>query len=102
MRRSVAQKAKPAVRLPVGAALAPDTTVSAAFISSTAVVSAAPVLLELEKPKDEPAGPGAGWGKKIKPPSMILDEDVNGFKANRKKATGGKGKGKGKSKKVGQ
>ncbi|OCH89083.1 hypothetical protein OBBRIDRAFT_836071 [Obba rivulosa] len=93
------QKAKPpAARLPVGAAVttAPAAaTVTAATISSTAVVFAPPSLVDLEKPKlAEPTAQSqtTGWGKKIKPPSMILDEDVNGFKAQRGGKKGGGGK----------
>ncbi|KAJ7452503.1 hypothetical protein B0H11DRAFT_2161585 [Mycena galericulata] len=91
VRRTAAQKAKPAVpRLPVGAAL--TTTAAAAVVSSTAVVFAPPALVE--PPKD--LAPDPGWGKKVKPPSMVLDEDVNGFKAshNKKKGPGGKGRGR--------
>ncbi|KAJ7046699.1 hypothetical protein C8F04DRAFT_1217193 [Mycena alexandri] len=89
IRRTAAQKAKPAVaRLPVGAAL---TTLSTpAVVSSTAVVFAPPALVEPSKdPASEP-----GWGKKVKPPSMVLDEDVNGYKASHNKRKGGKGKGR--------
>ncbi|KAJ7685108.1 hypothetical protein DFH06DRAFT_1463219 [Mycena polygramma] len=87
VRRSAAQKAKPAVpRLPVGAALTSIAT--PAIVSSTAVVFAPPALVE--PPKD--AVPEPGWGKKVKPPSMVLDEDVNGYKAshNKKKGKGRK------------
>ncbi|KAF8212319.1 hypothetical protein K438DRAFT_1916013 [Mycena galopus ATCC 62051] len=91
VRRTAAQKSKPAaVRLPVGAALTSITT--PAVVSSSAVVFAPPVLVEA--PKD-PAPETAGWGKKVKPPSMVLEEDVNGYKASHnKKKGGGKNKGR--------
>ncbi|KAJ7709983.1 hypothetical protein B0H17DRAFT_1030078 [Mycena rosella] len=90
VRRTAAQKAKPVTaRLPVGAAL--TSTSASAVVSSTAIVFAPPALVEL--PKD-PA-PEPGWGKKVKPPSMVLDEDVNGYKASHNKRKGvGKGKGR--------
>ncbi|KAJ7109297.1 hypothetical protein C8R44DRAFT_986306 [Mycena epipterygia] len=87
VRRTAAQKSKPvAARLPVGAAL----TSTSAVVSSTAVVFAPPALVE---PLKDPA-PEPGWGKKVKPPSMVLDEDVNGYKASHNKKKGGKGKGR--------
>ncbi|KAJ6502625.1 hypothetical protein C8R45DRAFT_977263 [Mycena sanguinolenta] len=94
VRRTAAQKAKPAVRLPVGAAL---TSVGAPAVSSAAVIFAPPVLVE---PPKDPAPETVGWGKKVKPPSMVLEEDVNGYKAahNKKKGAGG-GKGKGRKNK---
>ncbi|KAJ7097999.1 hypothetical protein B0H15DRAFT_636912 [Mycena belliarum] len=89
VRRTAAQKSKPvAARLPVGAAL--TSTSTTAVVSSTAVVFAPPTLVE---PVKDPA-PEPGWGKKVKPPSMVLDEDVNGYKASHNKRKGGKGKGK--------
>ncbi|KAJ7172560.1 hypothetical protein C8R46DRAFT_1086398 [Mycena filopes] len=89
IRRTAAQKAKPPVaRLPVGAAL---TTMSTpAIVSSTAVVFAPPALVEPSKD----LAPELGWGKKVKPPSMILDEDVNGYKASHNKKKGGGKKGR--------
>jgi splicing factor 45 len=39
-----------------------------------------------------------GWGKKVKPPSMVLDENVNGYRTQKKR--GGAGGGKGRNKKV--
>jgi hypothetical protein len=113
VRRNNAQKAKPAAaRLPAGASVLSSTGASAA-LSSTAVVFAAPVLIDTtqsstsstatknkEDPSTAPSATTQGWGRKVKPPSMILDEDVNGFKAgnqgNKKNKTG-----KGKNKKVG-
>ncbi|TFK86256.1 hypothetical protein K466DRAFT_587379 [Polyporus arcularius HHB13444] len=96
--RRQAPKTKPtAPRIPVGAAItAPAGT---ATISSTAVVFAPPSLVDTtpakaeEKKESQPQG--QGWGRKVKPPSMVLDEDVNGFKAKRGgKKEGGKKKGK--------
>ncbi|KAI0956772.1 hypothetical protein AcW1_010313 [Taiwanofungus camphoratus] len=103
IRRNQAQKAKPpTARLPVGAAVttAPASIASGAVISSTAVVFAPPSLVEPTKPAEtQPTQPqGQGWGKKVKPPSMILDEDINGFKAQRGERRGG-GKKKGKKNK---
>jgi hypothetical protein len=107
IRRNVAQKSKPAApRLPVGAAVTTSvsTTSSASTIgpiSTTAVVFAPPTLVEpvatippapgvQETPANQPQT--QGWGKKVKPPSMVLDEDVNGFKATRGGKKGGGGK----------
>lgn len=67
-------------------------------ISTTAVVAAPPTLVDVSVPsllEPTPAGPGSGsshksgWGKKVKPPSMVLDEDVNGFRGNPKRKGGG-------------
>ncbi|KAG6854325.1 hypothetical protein C0991_008220 [Blastosporella zonata] len=92
VRRNQANKAKPTpARLPVGAAV----TSSATTLSSTAVVFAPPALVEPPKlvVQQEEVQPQQGWSKKVKPPSMVLDEDVNGFKASHNKR---KGKGRGK------
>ncbi|KAJ4493498.1 hypothetical protein C8J55DRAFT_498948 [Lentinula edodes] len=69
-----------------GAALASATDTalisSTASVSSTAVIFAPPSLVDPEKSEpvlvvdDAHAPQGQGWGKKVKPPSMILDEDV--------------------------
>ena len=102
VRRPVKPKAKMAAStraLPVGAQLA-DVS-STASVSATAVVFAEPELrpIEQEQSKDPEPPSGLGWGKKIKPPSMVLDEDVNGFKSKRKnQGGGGAGKRKGKKK----
>lgn len=106
MRRNNAQKAKPApTRLPAGASVLSSAGASAA-LSSTAVVFAPPVLVDatqssasstVAKNKEAPSATTQGWGRKVKPPSMILDEDVNGFKAGNqgnKKNKAGKGKNK--------
>ena len=75
---------------------------SNATVSATAVVFAPPELVtpgnDQVDVKDEPSTgwrKKEGWGKKVKPPSMVLDEDVNGFKAHQKrKGPGGPGGGK--------
>ena len=117
VRRNNIQKSKSsAPRLPIGASVLTTTTASANVtttgISTTAVVSAPPSLIPHPEVQSTP-GPEVpptvqptnlpttiqGWGKKVKPPSMILDEDINGFKAAQNKKRGG-GKGKGKKVKV--
>ena len=66
-----------------------------AGLSSTAVVFAPPVLNDATSsaPPPETQSATQSWGKKVKPPSMVLDEDINGFKGTQKKKHG-KGKGK--------
>ncbi|KAH7910659.1 hypothetical protein BJ138DRAFT_1126694 [Hygrophoropsis aurantiaca] len=113
IRRS-APKPKPgAVRLPVGAVTTPAAgPIPAASLSTTATIFAPPQLVvsEAEQPQqpkeDESAQPKEGgwrkkegWGKKVKPPSMILDEDVNGYKSHHKRRGGGGGGGGKKAKK---
>ncbi|KAF8610467.1 hypothetical protein BDV93DRAFT_550281 [Ceratobasidium sp. AG-I] len=68
----------------------------AASVSASAVISAPPVMLQPTKPKAEEQletsdNKAGGWGKKIKAPSMVLDEDVNGFRAAGGKKKGGAG-----------
>ncbi|TFK42633.1 hypothetical protein BDQ12DRAFT_676530 [Crucibulum laeve] len=89
------QKSKPAApRLPVGAAVLTSAPISAAGLSSTAVVFAPPALVEPSNPAPaQDSQATQGWGRKVKPPSMVLDEDVNGYKATHKRKPG-KGKGR--------
>jgi splicing factor 45 len=71
---------------------APSTTISA-----TAVVVAPPTLIDISTPAlagpTVISGPApshkSGWGKKVKPPSMVLEDDVNGFRGNAKRKGGG-------------
>lgn len=65
-------------------------------ISATAVVAAPPTLVDVSVPalpESNLVGPGSshksGWGKKVKPPSMVLDDDVNGFRGHPKRKGGG-------------
>ena len=65
-------------------------------ISATAVVAAPPTLVDVSAlPEPTQAGHGSGsslksgWGKKVKPPSMVLDDDINGFRGNPKRKGGG-------------
>ncbi|KAI0081385.1 hypothetical protein K474DRAFT_1613500 [Panus rudis PR-1116 ss-1] len=118
IRRNPPPKAKVVVpRLPVGAAVTATATTSQAVtpglaaaavsstatVSSTAVIYAPPSLVDVtratsnEASEQQPAT-SQGWGKKIKPPSMVLDEDVNGFRATRGGKKGGAGGKKGKKK----
>ncbi|CAL1703588.1 unnamed protein product [Somion occarium] len=112
IRRNPPPRAKPAVaRLPVGASVtglattaqgsssnaARPSVPSAATMSSTAVIFAPPSLVNVDKPATsapEQQSQTQAWGKKVKPPSMILDDDINGFKAKRGGKKGGKGKGR--------
>ncbi|KAI0303547.1 hypothetical protein B0F90DRAFT_1816335 [Multifurca ochricompacta] len=74
----------------VGVTSAPST-----IISSTAIVTAPPSLVDSSNPSvpEQAPGPGpghkSGWGKKVRPPSMVLDDDVNGFRGNTKRKSGG-------------
>ncbi|KXN82067.1 hypothetical protein AN958_03225 [Leucoagaricus sp. SymC.cos] len=105
VRRPNAKSKPSAPRIPVGASVVstpmPASTTpglsSSAVISSTAVVFSPPVMNEAsasETPDAQQEAPSKtqGWGKKMKPPSMVLDEDVNGFRATQKKRHVGKGK----------
>lgn len=103
VRKPIRSAAPAAPRLPVGASVASVGTVpaplagaSGASISATAMLFAPPQLNEDAKTKPtEDAKAAQGWGKKVKPPSMVLDEDVNGFKTqNKGKGGGGKRKGR--------
>ncbi|KAH0583934.1 hypothetical protein H2248_009522 [Termitomyces sp. 'cryptogamus'] len=94
VRRNPPNKAKPAPpRIPAGAAVTAGP-VPAAAISSTAVVFAPPALIDPVQEAPAQPQPQQGWGKKVKPPSMVLDEDVNGFKTSHNSKKKGKGKGK--------
>ncbi|KAG1803602.1 uncharacterized protein HD556DRAFT_1329113 [Suillus plorans] len=109
--RRAPAKPKPALtRLPMGAKTLPipaTAAISAATpasgLSATAVVFAPPELVttdQQEEVKDDTVQKDStwrkkeGWGKKVKPPSMILDEDINGFKAQHKRRAGGGGGGR--------
>ncbi|THH19197.1 hypothetical protein EW146_g1929 [Bondarzewia mesenterica] len=88
-------------RIPAAAALAAFSQVGVVSapptVSATAVVTALPTLISQPAAVAEEASFGqgqgqatkSGWGKKVKPPSMVLDEDVNGFRATGKKRGGG-------------
>lgn len=115
MRRPV-KPSKPnvpaAARLPIGAAIttkdgafvpAPIAGASGAVVASGAVLYALPQLNESAAhadKKDAEESKTSGWGKKMKPPAMVLDEDVNGFKVSGKGKGGGGGGGKRKGRKV--
>lgn len=95
-------KAKPVQpRLPVGILATTGIIPSSSTISATAVIFAPPVLAD---PTPQlAAAPVAtsqdGWSKKVKPPSMVLDDDINGFRGTKGGGRAGGGK-RGKGKKV--
>jgi splicing factor 45 len=82
------------------------------MISSTAVVFAPPSLIDttaecpavsanVQVEQNVPASNSTGsqtqgWGRKVKPPSMILDDDVNGFKKSQPQRKNPNKKGKNK------
>ncbi|KAB5589274.1 DNA-damage-repair/toleration protein [Ceratobasidium theobromae] len=74
-----------------------SATLPKTMMNSTAVISAPPVLIQQPaSASDVPsegneANKASGWAKKIKAPSMVLDEDVNGFRAVGGKKKGGGG-----------
>ena len=114
--RRTANKPKPiAPRLPAGASVLSSVAIPASqagTVSSTAVVFAPPSLIEsnaesLAVPPDaqqektlstsnSATSQSQGWGRKVKPPSMILDEDVNGFKKSQQQRKNPNKKGKNK------
>lgn len=59
-------------------------------ISFTAVVQEPPSLVEPSNPSQTEQK--TSWGKAIKPPSMVLEEDINGFKSRNPKRSEKKGK----------
>ncbi|KAI6028824.1 hypothetical protein F5J12DRAFT_961299 [Pisolithus orientalis] len=124
--RRTAQKPKPPApvqRLPVGATTVaatpatipgvpppPINSSSSSTVSATAVIYAPPELItpntdQAEDKEDAASAAGwrkkEGWGKKVKPPSMVLDEDINGFRTQQRQRRGGGGK-KGKKNKNAQ
>ncbi|KAH7340529.1 hypothetical protein B0J17DRAFT_651704 [Rhizoctonia solani] len=99
-RKAPAAQARPAY---VGFATSTvSTSAVPATVASSAVISAPPVLIEQPAAKSETqadsneSNKASGWAKKIKAPSMVLDEDVNGFRAvgGKKKGAGSRKKGK--------
>ncbi|KAG8850277.1 hypothetical protein FRB91_009168 [Serendipita sp. 411] len=66
----------PAKTLPPGA-----TMVASLAMAAAATVAGPSVPTATDQSIQE--GESAGWGKKIKAPSMVLDDDVNGFRAAR-------------------
>jgi splicing factor 45 len=83
-----------------------SVTSQGATISAAAVVFATPQMKDEANSaiETEPTRATQSWGKKVKPPAMVLDEDVNGFqsrgKSGRSKGAGAGGNSKRKGKKV--
>jgi hypothetical protein len=88
-----------AARIPTGASL--SSVPSIGSISATAVVFAPPTVSDDVDPDADADSKGEAtskqpWGKKKAPPSMVLEEDVNGYRGKHKKIAGSHKKRKGK------
>ncbi|GJJ12239.1 hypothetical protein Clacol_006480 [Clathrus columnatus] len=88
VRRPNNVKSKNTTRLPLGTA----ATTILSNISTTATVFAPPVSAHSAVSQEPELKPG--WGKGIKPPPMIIEDDVNGFREKRNKRNEKKSKGK--------
>ncbi|KZT44195.1 hypothetical protein SISSUDRAFT_1039473 [Sistotremastrum suecicum HHB10207 ss-3] len=89
VRRPQPAKAKAAApRIPLGASIAalPTNVPASAVVFAPAITFEQPSKNDTSSEQDaEQKHQKGGWGKKKMPPSMVLDEDVNGFKSNKKK-----------------
>lgn len=80
VRRTTKPKPAPA-KLPPGAA-----------IVASLAAAGQPVPIVTPTSQTSPEEEQMGWAKKMKAPSMVIDDDVNGFRAARPEGGGGKKK----------